>query len=561
MTKEKFQAQKKMFLFIFILSTVILFADTVIQPGDVSGSWTEVNSPYLIEGEITIPDGETLSIEPGVLVEFQGHYKFHVQGRLLAIGTIYDNIVFTINDTTGFYNIDLQEGAWQGIRFNNTPATNDSSKIVYCKIEYGKANGYSSSSGSGGGLYVENFSKLLIQNCEIYHNMALMGGGIALDDSDGVIIQNTLISANESSTSGGGMNLIQSNPILDDVVLQDNNAGRGGGIACWYDSSPIITYSEFINNNVVVHGGGIFCNYDSNPILTNVVFKQNTASSGGAMNFQNGSTPIIVRALITDNHASSSGAFSCGYDSNAKIINSTIYNNTATIGSVSYIYDSHPVFVNTIIWNNTPEAFYISDWDEYSNSITCAYSDVEGGEGAIINPEYATINWLDGNIDTDPLLTDPNNNDFTLSSDSPCIDAGTDFFVWNNETLIDMDSYEYFGIAPDIGAYEYESTDVSDEIVVSNKIMTLSNYPNPFNPATTISFSITESTENMELIIYNLKGQRVKLIPINQFTNSPVHHVIWNGTDDNKKPVSSGIYFYKLRAGKFEKVNKMILMK
>ncbi len=552
---------KIIIIFIFILSTVILFADTVIQPGDVSGNWSEANSPYLIEGEITIPDGETLSIEPGVLVEFQGHYKFHVQGRLLAIGTTSDNIVFTINDTTGFHDLDLQEGAWQGIRFNNTPATNDSSKIVYCKIEYGKANGYSSSSGSGGGLYVENFSKLLIQNCEIYHNMALMGGGIALDDSDGVIIQNTLISANESSTSGGGMNLLQSSPVLEDVVFQDNNAGRGGGIACWYDSSPIITNSEFIINNVVVHGGGIFCNFDSNPILTNVVFKQNTASSGGAMNFQNGSTAIIVRALITDNHASSSGAFSCGYDSNAKIINSTIYNNTATIGGVSYIYDSHPVFVNTIIWNNTPEAFQFSDYDQYSNSLTCAYSNIEGGEEDIINSEYATINWLDGNIESDPMFNDPYVNDFTLVSGSPCIDAGTDFFEWNDETLVDMSTDEYFGIAPDMGAYEYEVTNVNDEIIVSNESIILSNYPNPFNPVTTISFSTTDITEEMELIIYNLKGQKVKSFLINQLTNSPVQQVIWNGNDGSNKPVSSGIYFYKLRAGKFEKVNKMILMK
>nr|MBC8385923.1 hypothetical protein [Candidatus Cloacimonadota bacterium] len=59
---------KQMIFISIILSSAILFAETIIQPGEVSGTWTFENSPYLIEGEITVPDGETLNIEPGVLV-------------------------------------------------------------------------------------------------------------------------------------------------------------------------------------------------------------------------------------------------------------------------------------------------------------------------------------------------------------------------------------------------------------------------------------------------------------------------------------------------------------
>jgi len=87
------------------------------------------------------------------------------------------------------------------------------------------------------------------------------------------------------------------------------------------------------------------------------------------------------------------------------------------------------------------------------------------------------------------------------------------------------------------------------------------NYPNPFNPSTTISFETTNLHENAQIDIYNLKGQKVKSFPINQFANSPVHQVIWNGTDDNNKPVSSGIYFYTLESGDFQQTKKMILMK
>ena len=131
------------FLIILFLSPIEsqhTYAQTEIPPGDVSGTWTQANSPYNINGEITIPNDSTLTIEPGVEVIFTGHYKFNVQGRLLAIGTETDTIVFTINDTTGFHDLTIPDGGWGGIRFMDTPSTNDSSKIVYCKLQYGKAN-------------------------------------------------------------------------------------------------------------------------------------------------------------------------------------------------------------------------------------------------------------------------------------------------------------------------------------------------------------------------------------------------------------------------------------
>lgn len=126
-------------LFSFISLSIISNAGTVIPPGPVSGIWTLGGSPYEIQGEITIPDGLTLTIEPGVMVEFQGHYKLNVQGRLFAIGTENDTIVFTINDTTGFHDPNIPDGGWAGIRFINVFSMIDSSSIIYCKIEYGKA--------------------------------------------------------------------------------------------------------------------------------------------------------------------------------------------------------------------------------------------------------------------------------------------------------------------------------------------------------------------------------------------------------------------------------------
>ena len=171
-------------LFLFPFESQLTYAQTDIPAGNVSGTWTKSNSPYHIEGEITIPNDSTLTIEPGVEVVFTGHYKFNVEGRLLAIGTETDKIVFTINDTTGFYNVNIPDGSWTGIRFMDTPTNNDSSKIIYCKLQYGKANtGVGENYDMLGGAICAVIDKLLVSHCLFRNNttfhpdVMLTGGG------------------------------------------------------------------------------------------------------------------------------------------------------------------------------------------------------------------------------------------------------------------------------------------------------------------------------------------------------------------------------------------------
>lgn len=84
------------------------------------------------------------------------------------------------------------------------------------------------------------------------------------------------------------------------------------------------------------------------------------------------------------------------------------------------------------------------------------------------------------------------------------------------------------------------------------------NHPNPFKNLTEISFSLNPNqAKNARIEIYNIKGQKVKTLNIDS-ANSPIK---WNATDEDGKSVSSGIYFYKLKAGNYTCTKKMILMK
>lgn len=85
------------------------------------------------------------------------------------------------------------------------------------------------------------------------------------------------------------------------------------------------------------------------------------------------------------------------------------------------------------------------------------------------------------------------------------------------------------------------------------------NYPNPFNPTTTIHYSLkTDSPVQIE--IYNLLGQKVKTL-VNGAKKSGNHSIVWNGKDDAGRNAGSGIYFYKMTAGKYSASHKMVLMK
>ena len=166
-------------------------------------------------------NGVKLTVHPGTYVQFQGHYKLDIQGQLVAIGTAADPIHFTaLNSSTG----------WKGIRFYQTSSTNDSSKIEYCVLSYGKANVGGSYDKQGGAIFCYNFSKLLVRNC----------------------------------------------------ILSNNYASYyGGAISCWYNSSPQLINNVISNNSAGSLGGGIFSFNNSEPNIINNTIVNNTAGSNG----------------------------------------------------------------------------------------------------------------------------------------------------------------------------------------------------------------------------------------------------------------------------------------
>jgi|GEM_PF-3609801 len=100
----------------------------------------------------------------------------------------------------------------------------------------------------------------------------------------------------------------------------------------------------------------------------------------------------------------------------------------------------------------------------------------------------------------------------------------------------------------------YENTDNSNIPAPS-----VSNFPNPFNPSTTIRFSIPQDS-SVKLVVYNIRGQVVKTI-VNDTLPKGSHSAFWNGVDENGRAVSSGVYFYRLQTGNTFLTGKCLLLK
>ena len=428
---------------LLLLSAILLlnycssFSQTSIPAGNVSGTWTLAGSPYNVNGHITVAQGFTLTIDPGVNVVFQGHYKFNVQGTLLATGTVADTIVFTAANTgTG----------WWGIRFDNTPSSQDSSFFKYCSLQWSNANGTGTNT-FGGGFFFNGFSKANIANSRIANNSAYNGGGIYCSASSTPVITNNTIRNNSVSAYGGGIHCYNSSPYILNNIICNNSAGYdGGGIYC-NSSSPAIANNTISNNSASSRGGGIYCDSSFPSIVSNAISNNSVNIYGGGI-YCILSSPNIYNCSITNNLSTGAsfggGGLFCEYTSNPVVKNTILWGNVAVSGL------GHQVFLN----------------DDPSDP-SFNYCDVQGTAAAFETNGNTYSGSYTNNINSDPLFVSPSGGagtgfsgltaNWALQSSSPCKDAGTPNTTGLNLPAKDLANNPR--ITPcivDMGAYEYQ---------------------------------------------------------------------------------------------------------
>jgi hypothetical protein len=106
------------------------------------------------------------------------------------------------------------------------------------------------------------------------------------------------------------------------------------------------------------------------------------------------------------------------------------------------------------------------------------------------------------------------------------------------------------------------ATPVSDRDMLAVGSRLHGNYPNPFNPVTSLQFTVDSAgnIQHVTIDIYNIRGQLVRSLVNSEYATGD-HTVLWDGTDDNGRGVSSGIYFYRMTTDNYSSTRKMVLMK
>jgi PKD repeat protein len=371
--------------------------------GDVFGTLGYDANTYILGGDITVPEGKKLIIEPGVKVTAQGHYRILVYGTLVADGTAEQPIIFTRADTVGFHARNNLEGAWGGIRIYLT-TDSDSTILNFCKIQFVKSD-------EQGAIWIDGRNRLRISNSEISHNVGYYSGGGISCYSSGCLITDNLITSNYAGNTNSWY------------------YGDGGGLYInGYANSPIVRRNFILNNGALNRGGGLFIQ----------------------------GVPTIVNNVISGNKAANGGGLFFGSSNRTRTSNNTIISNTATGsgGGVSLEYAYRVDFFNTILASNAPDNVKVYDTQTEIAFRNCL---VRGGKESFSLPWAQSIFYYIGCIDASPKFAFGNNALGRIVKSSPARNAGYDDVFGLGVSSLDVAGNERVQDGRiDIGAYEHE---------------------------------------------------------------------------------------------------------
>lgn len=433
----------------FLFLSANLIADTPINGGDVSGTWAKTGSPFIVNGHITIPDDETLVIEPGVEVRFTGYYRLLVEGTIIAIGETNDTILFTSGNPATFYDdLNSPDGSWSGLDFiNYYPVNmddNDTSRLIRCKFQYAKAVDEVELRGKwGGAILVDNFDRLAIEKCHFTDNYANYGGAIGTNGAN-FTIEDCLIRNSHAATGGGVFGQGGHITLIDNLISYNTSTSSGAGIGFWGGSEFTLIRNTVSYNSASSHGGGIYTQSSSLIAINNIIANNYSSSmAGGIYNIT--SYPTLTGNIICNNEAGSGYGGIYLNKSDAIMTNNTICNNAAvsTAGGMG-IYECSPVIRNCIFHGNNLKQIYLIGslaFPDFYNSL------VEGDLAGLGGTLYGDWEHI---IDGDPQFFSPTPAEgkaynaaaanWSLQSTSPCINAGTEDLA-----QLDIPEYDVYG--------------------------------------------------------------------------------------------------------------------
>lgn len=502
-----------LFVLLWGIFCISLDSSTFIPNGSqVNGEWIESDSPFIIECTMTIAEGDTLIIGEGVLI--QGTLStIYIGGTLIINGTESDSVNFVS------YEPYL---AWGGFRLTG----NSNIECNYTNFGEVPLEPLALSTSLIKDENINN-SNIVLEHC------SFSGVGDTFYEYDLINCQNSFIelrSCTFTNISGFGNLFDVAFLSMENCIFKDITDST----RLFRATTLNIDKNQFYNLDVdicfEVEGGMLAI---TNSLLTNIT------------------AHYLIKFYNTDGIPI--------------IENNTFSNNESRFISLSNLSNFESIqFTNNIFSNFSESLFYCFNNDGSSFNVELYNCSIYNSE---VNGYNINVDTFDCSFSV-PYFNNPSNHqgyneylpqfDFSLSTNSDCINSGSSNVNFN--PVFDINGNIRVVEIIDIGAYEFQGISSIDLELDFNSNFSLSNFPNPFNPFTLISFELSGASL-ASIKIYNSKGQFVRNLG-NVFFDKGVNTLMWNGRNSNNEVVASGIYYYLLEVDhKVELTRKCILLK
>ncbi len=355
----------------------------------------------------------------------------------------------------------------------------------------------------------------------------------------GITFRNGYLS--DAAESGGAISCRGGALRLEDCDFIDNySLNAGGGLYC-YQCQITVAHCRFIGNEGENGGGGAIRATQVTGRIQDCWFEGNRGIDGAGL-FISHSSPVIAWCVFLNNDGwFFGGGMFCQDYSEPVLEHCTFVGNEAYLGSgIMTAYHTEATMSNSIVAFNLDGAGIHCDGASAAPSyLNLSCSDVSGNEGGGYSGLIEDQTGLNGNIEDDPLFCDVADGNLTLDANSPC--------------LADNNS-----CAQLMGALG-QGCSVVEVAALPSAATSLAVFPNPFNPRTTLNFTLP-AAGHATLTIYDARGSEVVRL-VDESLPSGAHGVDWTGVDAVGRALPSGTYFCRLTTSSSVATRKVQLVK
>ncbi len=579
-----------------LMSENLLTSELTIHQGVFDGITIQGVTQFgtgdiVLRDEIPVPFGTEIVFLPGSQPQLSSNYHLIVDGNFTAIGTAENNIIFDKYSSTNWYKIEITNDGNANMEFCNFlnaqfPLDNKGYAVIEnCEFQDNDRGIFLN---SPTGYQIKNS---IINNCNYF--------GILLKDSH-ILMYRSVIKNNLITNNNYGLWFYNASAYVEaDTIF----ANRYAGILGNRGSNPVIvgssissTYYNDTNypeikiggssypivdrngNDIIFGDGHSIYNMDISPqeyycreVWWGTTNELAISNSFYPLNWPIDFTPISLSPNVGYNPWGGVSLFEEGLlaESNGDLITAK----TKYTQSIDESPDGIEALWSASRLINCSET--VTEYIEllqYYNQLQIDYTETDLAKAAKLDEVFCNRllgNYQDAITEYEFLL---NENLTFIDSVFTQLDIVYTYmeassggnranvtFRNSENALSSVRQAEEREVAL-WGLLEGQITDGGIYSPEISKSILHRNYPNPFNPSTTISFSIPEQSK-IQIMIYNIKGQKVKSVTNESFEKGN-HSVVWNGVDDSGRNVSSGVYFYNLNVnGKSKAIKKCLLLK